>query len=155
MPDNRGMAKKGCLWIVGILAVLIVLAALLPERKDGSISGATSNRTNDIMQATATVVSARDLAAAYDRNEVAAQQQYGDQVLEVSGIVEGISLDFLDNPVIQFRGVNQFLNVQAKLVGDSRSRAGGISKGQTITVRCESVSEVISAPMLDDCQILQ
>lgn len=153
LSDNKGMAKKGCLWGAGVLVALVVVASILPDLNNEKNSSATATGTSDIMRATATVVTARELAAAYEQNEVAAQKRYGDQVLEVSGEVDGISLDFLDNAVIQFRGVNRYLNVQAKLVNDSRKRAGGLSKGENITVRCKSVSEVISAPILDECQI--
>lgn len=151
-PPASGAMKKGCLWVVGIFVVLVIIGSLLPDPPETS-SNETVNAPQAIYQ-NVIVVSARELAQAYDANEARAQQQYGDSPLEVSGRVTGVSLDFMDEPFVQFAGLNPYQDVQASLVGKSRDRAGSLSKGQQLTVRCGSVSEVIGTPMLDDCEIV-
>lgn len=84
---------------------------------------------------------------------MAAQQQYGDRPLLVSGRVTGITLDFADEPVVQLEGVNQFLDVQADL--NDETVAARLQKGQEVTLLCQDLSEVISAPMLGDCELIE
>jgi hypothetical protein len=96
-------------------------------------------------------VSAVELAEAFHANEVAAQKKYGGQVLDVTGIVTGVVLDFMNDPVIHLEGANEFLAVQASFPKSAGDQLGQLSKGQQITVRCSSLTSVISAPMLSDC----
>ena len=96
-------------------------------------------------------VTSMQLAQAYESNEVSAQMQYGNKTLHVSGIVTGITLDFMDNPVIEMQGVNQFLDVSAHFEKSYLSRISNVSKGQQITVVCAEISEVIGAPQLSKC----
>lgn len=93
------------------------------------------------------------IAQAYENNEVSAKMQYGGKTLLVTGIVTGITLDIMDNPVIQMEGVNQFLPVQAAFDKSYSGRLSQISKGQQITVTCREITEVISAPLLDECSL--
>lgn len=149
-PETAKGSKlgKGCLIAIGVLVVLIAIGAIVGDGEDDLASA-----TGDVeSQAAAPLeVTARELAAAYDANEVAAQQTYGGQRLAVTGTVDGITLDFMDNSVVQLVGVNQFLAVQATL--EEGEDAASLSKGATATVICEEVTEVISAPMLSGCRL--
>ena len=98
-------------------------------------------------------VSARDLFSAYEANEVAAQQTYGGKPLKVTGSVQGVTLDFMDNPVIQLATSNEFLPVQATV--DDADAAASISKGTTVTVLCDELTEVIGAPQLSGCTLAE
>lgn len=84
---------------------------------------------------------------------IPAQQQYGDRPLEVTGTVTGITLDFSHDPVIQLAGLNQFQNVEAALAEASKAKAGSVSKGQSVTLACASVSEIVGTPMLKECEL--
>ena len=152
--STKGAPKKahpiaaGCAMVFILLLVIGVL---------NSPSGQSSHMGDtDAASPTAVPpvrVTAVDLARAYDANEVQAQNEYGGQTLEVSGVVTGITLDMFSNPVVQMRGVNEFLPVQASFDKSYSGRLGTLSKGQVVTVRCTSVTEVISAPMLGDCTL--
>lgn len=98
-------------------------------------------------------VTAVDLAAAYEANEVAAQQQYGDKPLLVSGTIEGIQLDLFDKPFLTLHAGEMSLGANANLTEASQAKAGSLSKGQQITLLCSGVSEVIGSPQLDECEI--
>ncbi len=103
----------------------------------------------------ATQVTSVQLAQAFQANEVAAQKAYGGgQVLDVTGIVTGIVLDFLDRPTLHLEGANEFLPVQAQFDKSFGNQISGLSKAQQITVRCASLTSVISAPMLSDCSLV-
>lgn len=134
---------KGCGLIVVIILALGVFG-LLPDGPDAS---------TDASATPAMAVTAKTLAAAFDANEVAAQTTYGDRPLLVTGTVAGVTLDFSNDAVVQLEGANPFLNVQAALSEDSQAKASGVAKGQTVTMTCGGVSEVIGTPMLSECEL--
>lgn len=163
---GRSWAKIGCLGLLGLFALLVLIVAIAPEptpeqlaereaKKDAEEAEEAKQRLAEAQQKVdeALSVSSRDLAAAYEANEVRAQQQFGGKTLLVSGRVTGVTLDFADNPVVQMDGVNQFLAVQADLNDDDAAAA--LNKGDKISILCEKVTEVISAPMLSDCELVE
>jgi hypothetical protein len=97
-------------------------------------------------------VTAKELAKAYESNEVAAQLKYGDGPLKVTGKVTGIELDFLDNAVIQFASNNQFMPVQGTL--KNKDESASLVKGQNATLQCESAAEVLGSPILRKCTLV-
>jgi hypothetical protein len=147
-PDKKtGGIAKGCGILVLIVIGLAVLGSLLGggEKKDASPVAAASKPPIE--------VTAEQLFRAYQANEAAAQQAYGDSPLLVSGTIAGVDLDIGDNPIVKLRTSNEFMSAQAALADSAKPRAAQLSKGERITLRCESVSEVIGTPMLRDCVI--
>jgi hypothetical protein len=139
------LKKKGKIRMRSILIVACI--AVLPAcGTEPAGSSATTEPAAPAME-----VTAFDLAQAFDDNEVAAKQKYGNRPLLVTGTVAGVTLDFMDQPVVQMTGVNEFLPVQANFEGDVTEETGQLSKGQEITLRCKKIGEVIGAPMLDGC----
>ncbi len=98
-------------------------------------------------------VTSTELAKAFEENEVAAQQKYGAGPLLVSGKVTGITLDFMDQPVVQMPGSNQFMDVQASLGEEGKAVSATLKKGQDIVLRCSELTEVASTPMLGSCVV--
>lgn len=98
-------------------------------------------------------VTVKELFSAYQENEAAAQQKYGNSPLKVSGKVASVDLDFSDEPVVMLETSNEFMNAQASLTEAGQQKAPGLNKGQDIVLLCASVSEVIGTPMLADCEI--
>jgi hypothetical protein len=147
-------AKKGCLWIGGVVGGLVILGAVFGGG-DKSVSPQNNSPVATNAEKAATVdevvVTAKELAKAYEENEAAAQLKYGDKPLAVTGIIKGITLDLMDNPVVQLSGANDFLPVQGNLA--DKDAAAALKKGQKVTLHCESVTEVVSAPMLQDCRL--
>lgn len=98
-------------------------------------------------------VDSRELGRAYEANEVAAQQLYGNKRLEVTGTLESIELDFSDDPVLSLPGVNEFTSVKASFPKEATAQTSALAKGQTVTVICDTISEVMGSPMLSDCTL--
>lgn len=167
-PARKRFKKR---WIAGTVAALFVISALAGADPDAASTagksagaqtdadGAASTAAENASGATAEpedatlTVSARTLAAAFEANEVAAMQTYGDQPLRVTGRVASVALDFSNDAVIALEGSNQFLNVQASLDEESQARVASIGKGQTMTVTCEGLGEAIGMAMLRDCAL--
>ncbi|HJR55059.1 MAG TPA: zinc ribbon domain-containing protein [Rhizomicrobium sp.] len=145
---KKSSFKVGCLTVIGILVVLAVIGSFLPPSPN---SGDSTTAGTSAPEEAAISVTAEQLAAAYDSNEVAAQNTYGDKTLDVTGTVTGVTLDLFNNPVLQLRAQNEFLPVQAKFDGSYKSALANIGKGDTVTIRCRKITEVISAPMLSEC----
>lgn len=155
-PFGKFLRESAQIALSGWLKVLIILGLLIGaglrieghprHSSDQSADTSSSSDGEAPLQ-----VSSINLSQAYSANEVAAQKTYGGHVLDVSGTVTGITLDIVDAPVIQLAGVNMFLPVQARFSGQYSDQISNLTKGQQITVRCSSVTEVISEPMLSDC----
>lgn len=149
-PKKAGLAK-GCGILVLIGLGLIIIAAIFG---DGGTGGSSSSPATSAVSAEPPLeVTATELFNAYKANEAAAQQQYGNRSLLVTGTVDGVDLDFSDRPVVKLATSNQFMSAQANLTDASVPRASELSKGQSIRLLCGSVGEVVGMPMLKDCNI--
>lgn len=159
--------KKFFKWVFIILGVMFVIGLIGAMFGDGgnNNSNQTSNTTTSAAPAEESVsspapaeevikVRARDLAAAYDDNEAAADAKYKDKLLEVSGVIASIDKGMLDETNVMLQGKNEFLHVAATLEKSEEQKAINLHKRQTITLRCTGNSEVAGMPMLKDCTIL-
>lgn len=99
-------------------------------------------------------VSAVQLERDYAANEVAADAQYKDKVLRVSGTVDGISKDILDEPVLTLRSRNQFNNVHCSFDGDGANASlASLRKGQKVTVRGLGSGVILGSPTIKSCVV--
>lgn len=149
-PKKRSALQTGCLAIAGALFVFFLIGYF------GGGKGGTSNdgaATSSAPAVAPTEVTAVELFKAYQANEAAAQQTYGNRPLRVTGIVAGVDLDISDNPVVKLQTPNEFMSASANLADASKPKASGLVKGQKVVVLCTGVSEVISIPQLSDCEI--
>ena len=95
-------------------------------------------------------VSAPDLFAAYEANEVAADNQYKGKQLAVTGTVAGINKDFTDEVYVEIAG-NEFMNIHAR--GIDPTVAAGLAKGTKITGVCEGGGLMMASPILNGCEV--
>ncbi len=86
-------------------------------------------------------VTAEDLYAEYEANEVAAEQKYKGKLLEITGTVDSISRDVLDDLYITLESdesgfsiasVQCYINEKDEA---SVNKAASLSKGDTVTIR--------------------
>jgi hypothetical protein len=95
-------------------------------------------------------VEAADLVHAYRRNEVAADSQYRGRLLDVTGDVESIRRDMLDQPFVMLHTGPGLQGVQCVF---PESRAGTISElhpGDHVTIRGRCGGVVIGVVVLRD-----
>lgn len=146
--------KRGCGFWIGIGLAVIVGLAVLGAIADPAPRGDSSAADPEVVAAApALEVSAAELAAAYQANEVAAQQQYGGQVLVVTGTVQAIELDFMDEPVVRLDTGEPFGWVSAYFGAEHTGATAQLSRGQEVRLRCAGVREVVGMAQLDDCAL--
>lgn len=97
-------------------------------------------------------LTAAQLYADYDANEVAADQKYKGKVLRVSGAVESVDKDIADRIVIHLKSPNSFSSVHAYLEKQYENDAASLKKEQQITVVCKGNGKLVGSPLLKECQ---
>lgn len=150
-PASPPKKTSGCLIAVLVVLGLGVIGAIVGGDNVGG-RGESSAALRATSTQPAYAVTATELFNAYQANEAAAQEAYGDRLLDVTGTVAGVDLDLFDNPIVLLETPNQFMSAQAKLARDARGSASSFVQGQQVTLRCESLSEVIGTPMLRECR---
>jgi hypothetical protein len=154
--------KKFLKWtgavVVALMAIGLIFGDNKPSTAEAKIkeeSAQAGNAPNAQPVATpALVVTAKTLGKAYEDNEAAADQQYKDKALEVSGSIKAIIKGPFDEVIVELKSGNEFLGVQAQLIKADEIKAAQLKKGQTIKLHCNGAGEVASIPMLDECTIL-
>lgn len=138
--------------VIGVIIALFVVAAIFVEG-DGSTGAATANSATPATSSFETT--AREIAAAYSENTVAADGKFKGQRFTIKGTISDINTDFTGSPVIILvGGVNEFMEPRAELVESELQKAASLKKGQAITLTCTGTGDITKTPMMDDCVIL-
>lgn len=153
---------KGCLIVIGVIVAafvgLIVLGAIVGGK--GGSSDKSGSADSAAPTEAAMEVSAKELSAAFQQNEAKAKLAFDDKTLKVSGKVKDIDLDFADEPVIRLAGAGDVQGMgisqggkmtDVSVHGLSKDFAAQINKGDSLTVVCKKVDEVLGGPQLNDC----
>jgi hypothetical protein len=121
--------QVGWLTVLAVVFGLWILGSLTSHREK---TGSTDNQppTNGIN------VSAADLIDEYKANEVSADERYKHQALAVTGIVDSIGKDILDNLYVTLNdgGKYEFTKVQCMFGEDHKSELASLNKGVQIRV---------------------
>lgn len=95
-------------------------------------------------------VTAKELQADYDANEVAADNKYRGKALRVSGTVESIGKNVTDDPYVRLR-TREFAGVMAFF--DETAGPASLRKREDVTLRCVGDGYSIDSPVLHHCTI--
>jgi len=163
-PQGTAPAKRGCgFWLligVGVIVGLGVIGSLAdkggqppaPSAPASPQAGAAAPVAGEAAPQ-ANVVTPEQLRAAYERNEVAAQEQYGAKFLRMTGVLHSIELDLTDDPTLSFETGQPYEQVNVNLAEGQKDAAMKLGKGEKATVLCGKISEVLGTPVLGDCTI--
>jgi 3-oxoacyl-ACP reductase-like protein len=99
-------------------------------------------------------IKASALWAAYEANEVKADDTFKDKKLEVSGKIETIGKDILGDPYITLGTGQEFSigGVQAVFDRDASKQLAALNKGQAVKVRCVCDGRLGNV-LLKDCTL--
>lgn len=144
--------------VIGFAWLALVLVAIASGDRPSSKSATASNSQSQSASVVAPVepliaVSAQQLAQAYDRNTVAADQQFKGKRFKITGVVEAINTDMFGNPYVTLRGgVNQFMEPQFELDDAHANYAAGLQSDMRISLICTGRGDVAKTPMSKDCE---
>lgn len=142
--------------------VLIVLFIIIGSGGDSSTSTqqttAPSNSSNqEVEQAVVAIkLSSETLRKAYAANQVSADQMYDGKLLEISGTVDTIGKDILDEAYITFEANDPYAydEVQCMFKMANEGELATVSKGQPITVQGTMSGVVIAGPIVRNCKVI-
>ena len=148
VKPKSNTVRNGAFGCLGLVVLIGVIGSLSGGRNGGSASAPSAPAAVPAQKVTAS-----ELANAYESNEAAAQQAYGNKPLEVSGTIRSIDLDIMDKPFLVLEAAGSFLGAQLHLTEASQAKAAALAKGQKVTAVCQKVSEMAGTPMLDNCEL--
>ncbi|MDH0897212.1 MULTISPECIES: hypothetical protein [unclassified Pseudomonas] len=143
--------------VIGFVWLALMVVAMASGDRPSSKPAPASSSQSQPAKVVAPVeplleVSAQQLAQAYDRNTVAADQQFKGKTFKVTGVVDSINTDLFGNPYVTLRGgVNQFMEPQFKLDDAHANYAAGLQSGMRVSLICIGGGDVAKTPMSKDC----
>lgn len=138
--------------IIIIALFVLVIAMSGGESSSSNSTSATAETKAEEVPEEVIVVSSKELAKAYESNEVAADKQYKGKTLEVTGKISSIGSSIGDKAVVSLDGSNGFNNASATGDDAFNEYAATLSKGQNITLICKGNGESLGSPSLSDCK---
>jgi len=134
--------------------LIVMIGATFGEAPSKSVNSGQGAEVANIEEAKAPEVikvSARDLFLAYKKNEIAADQQYKDKTLEISGKISNISEMLGVMNVILDTG-DFVTSVQCMMSESQRDSVATLNKGQFVTLQGENTGMSLNIA-LRDCVI--
>lgn len=97
-------------------------------------------------------LTANQLASEYKANEVAADAKYKGHIVVVSGTIQNIGKDIMDQAYVELGGQGFLDGVQCMFTKGEESSVARLSKGSQVTVKGE-VSGKIGNVLLNKCSV--
>lgn len=107
----------------------------------------------DAVQEPTIDTTAENIFNAYDRNEVAADQEYTGRNIRVKGFVTAINSTSDNTAQVSLGTKNQFMSVKAEGDAEFDARAATLIKGREVIMTCKGAGEFMGSPRLKECRI--
>ncbi|MEL4868622.1 hypothetical protein AAEU41_07180 [Pantoea agglomerans] len=126
----------------------MTFAGLMPlaQSQAGAVTPKATRSDESVYRTTA-----KNLAALYDENEVAADDKIGGRKVEVSGTVQDVTKNFANDVVLKLVSGNRFMPVSLSMSDSEKTKASKLIKGQKIIVTCEKMQLFIGVPFGGNC----
>ena len=160
-PKKKMSLGKKILIGVGILVLIGVIGAQLDKDKGpGTIASSadlTPAQKDSIKKAEEeeikkNTIAANQLTAAYDENEVSADNNFKGKVFYVNGTITDIKKDILDNIYVTLEGHEMFRQVQCYF--EDKETAGKLQKGMTATFKGKCNGLMMNV-LMKDCVLIK
>lgn len=154
--EKKSFFKSKLYWVViGALILFILVVVSQKDKNDNNIKESTGVSTQaDVQVQNQQIISvtAKKLYADYNANEVAADEVYKGKEIELTGQVESINKNFMDEVYIAIR-TGSFNSIHCKV--PNKNEAMSLKKGQTIKVIGVGGTMILGSPVLENCSIFQ
>lgn len=140
-PDSPGQGPASVAGDTGVAA----MASARPSAKATAVEPAAAPEP-------AMAITADELYAAYDSNEVAADQRFKGRLVQVSGVVESVDSGISDEPIVSLAAGDYGIG-SVYAYGLESNVAATLSKGQGVSLSCTANGELLGTPALRDCSL--
>ncbi len=151
-------SKKGCLIPLTIFGALIIIGIALGGGEESPKTGSNDSAKTSVEIAveSAEEVDYKALHQDYMDNAIAADAQYKDKMLILTGEVGDIDREIAGNPYVTF-DIDDFLhNVRITFNKDEEEKVAKFAKGQTITIVGKCRGTILSTTVsMDDCLLIE
>lgn len=149
---KKSVVKRWWFWFLMAIATIVLIAIVSGGSGD---SGGDKQGTNQGEQKVDVIeVSPEDLYAAYDDNEVAADQKYEGKTLKITGTIKSIGKDVLDQVYITFETDAVLGSVQCYFSEQSEiDKVASLHEGDTITIVGVCKGKSITSVSIKKCEI--
>lgn len=138
--------------LTGILVLILLGIIGNVMNGDTGAPGSNSPITPQAEAEQAIAITARELYAQYEANEIQADALYKNKTLAVSGTIQNIGKDILDDPYISFKTDNLIGSVQCMLADTEKEKAAQLREGTAITLQGKNSGKLMNV-LLRNCVI--
>ncbi len=143
-------------WWFWALAVIVFIMVVANSGDSTSTPGQTATNQEAQQPAVAIKVTAEALRQAYKTNQVSADQQYEDKLVEISGTVDTIGKDVLDEAYITFQPKDPYAfdKVQCMFSSTEEGSIANLRKGQSVVVQGKVSGSMITSVIVRNCKLI-
>lgn len=147
-PPKKKKAGKIVLAVIGAIVVLAIVGNMFGSKEDSGNTTAANAGANASSSAAkeekpkeeTIKISAVDILAEYEANEVAATEKYKGKMLEISGIIDDFGKDILDKTYLTISDGKEFSTNAVQFYFDDSevSKVAELKKGDSVVIvgRC-------------------
>lgn len=135
--------------------ILALAITLLADRGFFAVNSSDTAESESITEKQEPTIdtTAENIFNAYDRNEVAADQEYTGRNIRVKGVVTAINSTPDNTAQVLLATKNQFMSVKAEGDAEFDARAAALIKGREVVMTCKGAGEFMGSPRLEQCRI--
>lgn len=148
---NRKLSSKEVIGGLVVVAVVLWWLSSSSEQAPAASTASPAAAQAPAQPQYVVKVTASELFKAYENNEVATDDKLRGNAVQITGKVQAIDKDFMDNAVVQLATANQFLPVRLTLKDSEKPKAGRLKKGDKVEIECPKIARIVGSPAGSDC----
>ena len=140
------MKKSNTLGSIILASFFLILAFGSTDDSESIEATSVANAAPDFR------ISAKELYSEYDANGVAADLKYKGKILAVTGTVDNIDKDIMDDIYVTLEGDDFIGSIQCFFADSHVGEAASLRKGQTLTIKGQCNGQLMNV-LLKGCVI--
>ena len=135
--------------VVGVIMIIFVVIYAIYAFNEAN------QNTQTIMNSTPIQVTAGQLINDYANNQVAADDKYKNQNLEISGVVQSVNTGLINDPYVVIAPNTQTFNaIECSFNSDQEQSFAALNAGQSVTMEGIGNGYMISSVMVNNCSLI-